>query len=129
MKQQNHILKNECYSRLDNLIFKGFPVSDLSCEITLRNIFKRMNIENSEHIVFIRCHYINQKQQIIARFQHYSERQRVWKQRFALKGTRLFISEDYPAAIEAERKTLYPVLRQRNRYLNTIGTFLWKTID
>lgn len=113
-KQQNHILKNETYSRPDNLLFRGFIASDEPCDVIVRNILTKMGVRSANSIQFVRCHYLDRKQQIIARFQSYADRERVWRSRFNLNSpdTRhIYVSEDFPAAIAAERKQLYPVFK------------------
>jgi len=48
---------------------------------------------------------------IIVKFMDISDRDKVWTKRSALKRTGLWIKEDYPADIEARRKTLWPYVR------------------
>ena len=70
-KRDNHILRNECYSRRENLIFRGFTVArddPESCVDKVRKIIKEMGIPNPNSIRFMRCHYLNDRKQIIARF-------------------------------------------------------------
>ena len=112
-KQEEHILRNESYSRRDNLVFRGFTVADNDREDAsskVRNIIKHMGLDET-HIPFVRCHYLNGKRQIIVRFQWYSDREKVWQNRYKLKNSNFYVAEDFPAAIEAERKQLYPVLK------------------
>lgn len=112
--QQRHILQNESYSRRDNLLFSGYPPSNKKCDVIVREIMKLMNIDNVDSIQFVRCHYVEEKSKIIVRFQFYADRERVWKGRFNLKNHEnraYYVSEDFPRAIVAERKQLYPVFR------------------
>ena len=48
---------------------------------------------------------------IIIKFNDFNDREKVWEKRSALKGSGLWIREDYPAAIEAKRQILWPYLR------------------
>ena len=113
-KQQRHILKNETYSRRDNLLFRGFNASDEPCEVIVRRILSKMGLQGVDHIPFVRCHYLEGKNQIIVRFQSYTDREKVWRNRFSLKSTghnQFYVSEDFPASIAADRKQLYPVFK------------------
>ena len=113
-RQQMHILKNETYSRRENLLFRGFEPSDVPCDIIVRSIMTSMGVQGVNQIHFVRCHYLDNKQQIIVRFQSYADRERVWEKRFNLKNIenkRYYISEDFPSKIAAERKQLYPVFK------------------
>ena len=37
-KQQHHILKNETYSRRNNILFRGFDSKEDPCDVTVRRI-------------------------------------------------------------------------------------------
>ena len=111
-RRDEHILSNETYSRRDNLVFRGYVVNrddTESPEVKVRNILRSMQI--TEMIPFIRCHYLNGNRQIIVRFQWYSDRERIWKNRYRLKGTNFYIAEDFPIVVEQQRKQLFPVLK------------------
>ena len=113
-KRDDHILRNESYSRRDNLVFRGYNVAKDDPESSadkVRNILRAMGIPNVQHIQFQRCHYLNDKKQIIARFQHYTDRERVWLNRYKLKNTTFYIAEDFPSAIISKRRQLYPIYK------------------
>ena len=113
-KQQQHIWRNESYSRRNNLLFRGYDQSNQSCDVIVRDIMSKMGVEAVDRIQMVRCHYLNNNKQIIARFHSFADRERVWKNRFNLKTSenkQLYVSEDFPAAITAERKQLYPILK------------------
>ena len=113
-KQQQHILKNETYSRRNNLLFRGFDSTEDPCDVIVRRIILKTGIQGVERIQFVRCHYLEGRKQIIARFQCYADRDRVWKNRFNLKSTvhnQCYVSEDFPASIVSDRKQLYPVFK------------------
>jgi len=119
-KLKEHILKNESYSRRENLVFRGFQPSTSSCQQIIKNIIGLMNIPNFNHqdIPFVRCHYLDRtKSQIIVRFLMYSDREMVWMNRRNLRDTanNVYISEDYPVEIEQRRKDLYPIASAANR--------------
>ena len=113
-KQKDHIIKNETYSRRDNLIFRGFTISQENtngCDKIIRDIIRSMGIPNADQIPFVRCHYLREQKQIIVRFQWFADRERVWTNRYKLKNTNFYVSEDFPQAIESQRKLLYPVFK------------------
>ena len=113
-KRDDHILRNESYSRRENLVFRGYTVAQddpESSEDKVRNIIRAMGIPNEKNIRFQRCHYLDNKKQIIARFQHYTDRERVWLNRYKLKQTTYYIAEDFPNAIISKRRQLYPIYK------------------
>ena len=113
-KRDNHILQNECYSRRENLLFRGYTTRNNdteSCEDKVRHIMTMMGVRNVQNIKMVRCHYLNEQKQIIARFQSYTDRERVWASRYKLKNTNIFVAEDFPSAIVSRRKQLYPVCK------------------
>ena len=113
-KRDNHILQNETYSRRENLLFRGFKTTrndTESCEDKVRHIMSVMGVKNVLNIKFVRCHYLSDNKQIIARFQSYADREVVWGNRYKLKNTNFFIAEDFPSAIVSRRKQLYPVCK------------------
>ena len=109
-KRDEQILNNETYSRRDNLIFRGFVVgrNDRETpEMKVRSILSTMQI--TDNIPFVRCHYLYGNKQIIVRFQWYSDREKIWKNRYKLKGSNFYVAEDYPPAIDHQRKQMFPV--------------------
>ena len=87
-KRDNHILQNECYSRRENLLYRGYTTRNNdteSCEDKVRHIMTMMGVRNVQNIKMVRCHYLNEQKQIIARFQSYTDRERVWASRYKLK--------------------------------------------
>ena len=106
-KRDNHILRNETYSLRDNLVFRGFRVvrnDPESCEDKVRKIIREMGIPSANNIRFVRCHYLNEQKQIIARFQWFSDRERVWSNRFKLKDKSYYVAEDFPPAVMSQRR-------------------------
>ena len=107
-------MRNETYSRRDNLIFRGYTVTNNDpekCEEKVRNIIKVMGIPHSQNIPFVRCHYLNDQKQIIVRFQQFSDRERVWVNRYKLKQTSFYVAEDFPSVIASQRRQLFPVYK------------------
>ena len=72
-------------------------------------ILRTMAIPNFDNIPFTRCHYLREHKQIIVRFQWYPDRERVWMNKYKLKQTKFYVSEDFTTEIETQRKPLYPV--------------------
>ena len=113
-KRDEHLVRNETYSRRDNLIFRGYTVSNNDpekCEEKVMNIIKVMGIPHSQNIPFVRCHYLNDQKQIIVRFQQFSDRERVWVNRYKLKQTSFYVAEDFPSVIASQRRQLFPVYK------------------
>ena len=113
-KRDEHLVRNETYSRRDNLIFRGYTVTNNDpekCEEKVRNIIKVMGIPHSQNIPFVRCHYLNDQKQIIVRFQPFSDRERVWVNRYKLKQTSFYVAEDFPSVIASQRRQLFPVYK------------------
>ena len=67
-KQQHHILKNETYSRRNNILFRDFDSTEDPCDVIVRRILSKTWIQGVERIQFVRCHYLEGRNQIIARF-------------------------------------------------------------
>ena len=113
-KRDDHVLKNETYSRRENLVFRGFKTANNdneTCDDKVRTILRAMGIQQPNKIPFVRCHYLNDNKQIIVRFQLYSDRERIWTNRYKLKNTNYYIAEDFPPAIISQRRQLYPVFK------------------
>ena len=105
----------EARSKRNNLIFYGIPDKSGSsaedCEETLKSVLKeKMGVQG---VTFDRVHRIRTNrtpQPMIARFTFYKERQRVLQEKKKLKGSSLFISEDFPNSIREIREKLKPTL-------------------
>ena len=112
-RHETHILKNESYSRRENLVFRGFPPNDREpCDVKVRRVLSTtMGIEGADAMPFSRCHYLKDRREIIVRFERSTDRTYVWSKRFAPKNSSFYVSEDFPHAIEAQRRQLYPILK------------------
>ena len=92
--RDNHILQNESYSRRENLLFRRYTTRNNdteSCEDKVQHIMTVMGIQHVRNIKIVRCHYLNEQKQIIARFQSYTDRERVWASRYKLKKTLIYL--------------------------------------
>lgn len=136
LKNENHGLKMhinnvDCYSRRDNLVFHGIDDPDNEtneqCITALRNFMinvLKLPADRVESIAFVRCHRMpsrSGKRPIIARFKDYSDRVLIWDNlnKIPKDGPRgVFISENYPKDVAANRKKLLPIF---HRARNTVG--------
>ena len=123
-----HIPSTEPYNSKNNLFFRGYIVKrddTESPEVKVRNILRYMQI--TEMIPFIRCHYLKGDRQIIVQFQWYSDREKIWENRYRLNGTNYHIEEDFPVVEEQQRKQPSPVtkaakeLPERNKKVTMRG--------
>ena len=116
-------LKLDTYSRRDNLVLDGIPEadgeSDTVCLDTVYDILiNKMSIQNAREMRIVRCHRLGSKvsgarrpRSIIFRLHWFGDRQTIWNARQNLKGTNIFISENFPPEIEQRRRILYPVMK------------------
>ena len=113
------VLRQELYSRLDNLIVSGIPERsgerNIDCRRKCLRYFQNyMNIDVS-NIWITRCHRIGRynrssksPRKIIIRFHYYCDREYIWENRRMLHGSNIFLSEDFPDEILQRRKQLWP---------------------
>ena len=110
------------FSRRNNLIFHGIPgpveETNGDCEGTLRQTLTQHfdpDINVSE-IQFDRVHRLRtnktHNQPIIARFTFAKDRERILKARTKLKGTKIFINEDFTFQTREKRKILIQFMKQ-----------------
>ena len=111
-------LRMESYSRRDNLRFDG--VSEVNGEVclsVLQGVLSKMNPEFGSipiakvHRIGRYCNNQSKPQIIIAKFVRPVDRAMIWASRSTLKGTGVWLKEDYPAEYEKRRNTLWPYLR------------------
>ena len=128
---QEKIIKMESQSRRDNLLFDGIAESppgvrenEDDCLKLLRGIMvKKMGILNANQMRIVRCHRLGlppsnsnprgpqiRPRTIIAKFHWFGDRQTVWQARLKLKGSDIFVSEDFPKEIVERRKVLLPIM-------------------
>ena len=115
---KNKILSLESYSRRENLLFYGVDEqrneTDRDCATKVLEILRKVDPEYI-NMQILKCHrkgkYVNgQKRPIIAKFS-ISDRDAIWLNKGNLKGTNLFVAEDFPIEVEKNRKILLPVFR------------------
>ena len=85
------------------LIFTCLKTPTENLTNTLSFIFAIMNIKNMQYDV---CH-LEDKRQIIVRFNTTSDPDRVWTQRSRLKGSYFFVGQDLSASIKTTGSVIY----------------------
>ena len=106
---EESLLKHEMYSRKRNLIFSSFDMIQCDCETAVKQI---LNILNLSNISYEQAHFLYNKKQFIVRFQSLNDRDRVWKAKKNLSGSRYFLSEDLPSAIKKQHDELFIVSKK-----------------
>ena len=124
------VIAQENYSRRDNLVFKGIPeLGNEDCERTIRDILlNKLKLPDANRTVFVRCHRVGattpgRSRPIIARFRDFQIRQNVWNARRNLRGSNIFIDEDFAKEVEERRRVFYPILklaRESDVYRNKV---------
>ncbi len=77
-----------------------------------------MKMDNYEDIKIVRDHRLGQKRTgnttktraIIVKLHWYADRLTVWKAKRNLKGTKVFVNQDFPKEIQERRKILWPIM-------------------
>ena len=119
----NHLVKqideNENYSRLNNLIIKGVPEGRFqNVELLVRSFL--FDIFGLDQIPIERIHRLgnynrNRSRPIIVRFLNYTDRERVWRNKRLLRGSKFFIEEDFCQNTRMTRRKLLPVMLEASR--------------
>jgi ribA/ribD-fused uncharacterized protein len=116
MKAHNEQLSKQIsdidsYSRRSNLIFEG--IAESRSEIPWKKVQNVLNNKlgiDCSHIKIERCHRLQggrtTPKPIIVRFNWYADRQAVWENRRFLRGSQIFIREDFPPAVQRARISL-----------------------
>lgn len=110
-------------SMRDNLIFTGIPEERWeNTEAVLQDLLQK-KYKLDYDIPFERVHrmgkwseFKEQPRNIIAKFSYFKDREFIRKNAARkLKGSRIWVNEQFPPEIEEKRKLLYPVLRQAKK--------------
>ena len=130
---KEQVIRQEAYSRRDNLLFYGIQESgNLETEDELRQFFTStlgLQQKESRDIMIARCHRIgkrqatNQPRPIIARFVLDKEKDKIWKRKSLLKTTPYIILEDFPMEVINRRKLMYPLFQEakkRDKYAKLV---------
>lgn len=118
---QEQVINLETYNRRDNLLIDGLtePQNETNsdCLKTVVDFFvNKLGLKDAATIRVIRCHRLGPRtgtrpRSIIVRFHWFGDRTMVWESRQKLKGTNLFLNEDFPKEINERRKTLLPLMK------------------
>ena len=119
-KAHDDYVKLDTYIRRDNLVFQNVQQApNENCENVIRNIFRRMKVDNVESIQFVRVHRLTGRKKtplpIICRFEHFADRVKVWNSRFNLKQTNIQVQEDFHPDILARRQVLFPIMMEAKK--------------
>ena len=119
---KQRLIKQESYSRRENLIFFGIDQKNPEdCTKRVKEIMMqhmKMNQETVQSMKFEQCHRLGNRS-IICRFATLGDRQLAWASRFNLQKSGISVSEDFPAEMVAQRQTLYPILKEAKKQPNT----------
>lgn len=116
---QKSVVDLKSRSMRDNLVFSGIPErDDEDCEEVIQN-FLKTKLKLVDDISFERVHRMGKKDEfrtkprrIVAKFSFFRDRELVRLQApKKLKGSNIWVNEQFPPEIEEKRKTLYPVMR------------------
>ena len=121
---KNIINKNESYSRRGNLIFGGISMGVEGTCTTIVHVIMKSHFGINDppaEIQFVRCHYLRSptadaKGTIIARFESYGQRMKIWNMRRKLLHTQFFIAEDFPSDVNKRRNKLRPILKEASKH-------------
>ncbi len=121
------IRQMEDYSRRSNLKIDGIPeldvneiaLTDVKLETEIRKMFsENMNILNPGRIAIDKFHRLGKLNEsakrprtVLVRFKSLTDRDTVWAKRTSLRGSKLFLKEDFCKDTEDQRRQLLPYLR------------------
>ena len=121
--QHEHTLRLETHSRRDNLVLDGIAEhdgeTDRECYEKLCHVLVHtLKIASAREMRITRCHRLGKPQigrarsrPIIFKLHWYGDRSTIWNARRELKGSQMWLSENFPSEIESRRRMLYPIVR------------------
>ena len=124
LKLEERVIHLEAQSRRDNLLFDGVPEPEgetpTDCLNTVFHILQHnMSIPDARQMKIVRCHRNGPKipgstrpRQIIFKMFWFGDREKIWQSRRKLKGSKIWVSEDFPKEIVQRRYKLQPILRE-----------------
>ena len=121
------LLKNECHSRRDNLVFIGVAEQKgESCDAIILDILNSAGYDLDLRAIARahRAHRVgpynkHRIKPIVAKFHHYRDRESVWEgRRYVKESYGVKIVEDFPEEIRERRKHLFPILNAAISYKN-----------
>ena len=124
---REHNLKLESHSRRDNLVLDGIGETpgenDRDCLHKVYDVLQhKLEIPEARNIKIVRCHRLGpfrkdsqRPRPIIFKLHWFGDRQTIWGARRKLKGSNVYLSENFPAEIERRRKILWPIVKEARR--------------
>ena len=126
-KEKESELKNEIdrlavYVARENMVFFGIPEKE---EEDVREVLREFYInsmklppDEASHIEYQRVHRVPSKSKprpIKARVVRYQDKERILRNARNLKGTRMYVTEDYPLRVRKQREAQMPALKAARR--------------
>lgn len=126
---QERLRHMECQSRRDNLLISGIPEapsgskeSPNDCLEKVYDILQsKLNLPNARQMKITRCHRLgpppvdsvpNRKpRSVIFKLHWFGDRQAIWRAKYHLKGSNMYLNEDFPWDIQQRRNVLIPIMR------------------
>lgn len=121
---KDSVLDIQCRSMRDNLIFSGIPeqIQD-NPEQAIKDFMHsslKLPLESVNNITFHRVHRLGSNKNadtkrprpIIAKFEHYKQKELVKSKGRELRGTTFGLNDQYPREIQDRRRILIPVMKQ-----------------
>ena len=124
------LLDIQCRAMRENIIFSGLNEEENDKpELVLREFMcqkLKLPVETVQNIAFVRVHRLggkgpNRPRPIIARFEHFKQKEMVKSQGKFLKGTNLWMNDQFPSEINERRKTLTPILKEHRLKENRVA--------
>ncbi len=117
LQEQN--LHMETYSRRDTLRFDGIPETNgENCKIVITEVIAKLSLVKVPVILWaqrmgthVPSNTGRAPRTVMVTFGNIPDRELVWNNRCGLKGTSIWLNEDYPIEIDNRRKKLWPFLR------------------
>ena len=125
----------ECRSKRNNLIFCGIPRADNEASQDCEGIVSDLitdKLELADDIEFDRVHRLSGKPNspVVARCCFYKQKEKIMKERSKLKGSSIFIAEDFSPRVREIRQALIPHLKTaRNQGKRAIMVYDHLLID
>ncbi len=120
LTKENKLIKEkllgyEAYSRRNNLRLRNVPEGPTPLMTTLTDIFKMMELTDINKIMIDDLHRkgapdSKRTRVILFRLVLRTDRERIWKARSKLKGTKYILDEDLPHEYERQQSILRPLL-------------------
>ncbi|XP_030583063.1 uncharacterized protein LOC115778849 [Archocentrus centrarchus] len=124
-KMRETILDIQARSMRDNLVFSGIPEqAEEDAEASVREFLQhqlKLPSEAVKNITFHRVHRLGGKKPdnkwprpIVAKFEHYKQKEQVRSRGRELRGTHYSVNEQFPKEILDRRRVLFPI---RKKYI------------